>query len=284
MSEKSDKSPVNVDIGVSAKAEFKTEVPAASTGRLVDALTDAIRPFTEKRGLRADELRLQREDVLIEIAKKAKIRMNLEGEKVNPIPNRILIPMLEKASLTELSDDSLIEAWSNLLSATSRGESANNAIYADILSKLDPVHLKYMDFLYSSNSANSRHPDEFLSYNNTHVLEIISPWISNKRNLDVNKLSDSEWETEANLILEKLDTKGVKILSGFISDRDIGTNIDLQKYPESTIYALDSVMLTETINAGPSTWKGESESTWIRLNKFTYLGFEFYNTCKGNTQ
>jgi hypothetical protein len=65
---------VNVDSPVSfkavVKAEIRTEVSKESASRLVDALTDAIRPFTEARGLRADQIRLQREDVLIEIAKK----------------------------------------------------------------------------------------------------------------------------------------------------------------------------------------------------------------------
>ena len=61
------KRPVNVDIGakVEAKLNVKTEVPAKSVGRLVDALTDIIRPFSEARGLKADALRLQREEVAI---------------------------------------------------------------------------------------------------------------------------------------------------------------------------------------------------------------------------
>jgi hypothetical protein len=46
--------PVNIDVGVKAEAKFdvKTEIPAKSTGRLVDALTDIIRPFSEARGLK----------------------------------------------------------------------------------------------------------------------------------------------------------------------------------------------------------------------------------------
>jgi hypothetical protein len=53
------------------------KVPSRALGRLtdsasrgLDALVDLIKPFSEARGLRGDQIRLQREDVLIEIAKK----------------------------------------------------------------------------------------------------------------------------------------------------------------------------------------------------------------------
>jgi hypothetical protein len=36
----------------------------------VDALTDIIRPFSERRGLKGDQIRLQREEVLVEVARK----------------------------------------------------------------------------------------------------------------------------------------------------------------------------------------------------------------------
>jgi hypothetical protein len=58
--------------------EIKANIPSQAVGRLLDALTDAIRPFTEERGLRADQMRLQREDVLLEIAKKARARLAIE--------------------------------------------------------------------------------------------------------------------------------------------------------------------------------------------------------------
>jgi hypothetical protein len=72
------KSPVRVNLSAkasaTASAKLTAKVPTSSMGRLVDALTDIIRPFSEKRGLRADHIRLQREEVAIEIAKRAKVR------------------------------------------------------------------------------------------------------------------------------------------------------------------------------------------------------------------
>jgi hypothetical protein len=50
-------SRVDLEVGLSARASLEakvsTEIPAQSTGRLVDAITDWFRPFTESRGLKA---------------------------------------------------------------------------------------------------------------------------------------------------------------------------------------------------------------------------------------
>ena len=81
----------------------------ASAGRLVDAVTDLIRPFSERRGLRGDLLRLEREKVLYEIAKRARARIELEGRPVRKLPSKLLLPLLEKASLEDPEDLVLIE-------------------------------------------------------------------------------------------------------------------------------------------------------------------------------
>src|SRR6516165_972144 len=122
MSGKESGSKVDVDLGLSARvsleAKVSTEIPAQSTGRLVDAITDWFRPFTERRGFKADLIRLQREDVLIEIAKKAHRRLEIENAVPSPVPNKFLIPFLEKASL-ENQDGFLIDRWADLLASSS---------------------------------------------------------------------------------------------------------------------------------------------------------------------
>ena len=106
-----DKSPISFDIGAKASLEIKAEVPKESAGRLVDAITDIIRGFSEKRGLSADLVRLERETVLYEIAKRTKARLELEDKPVRQLPNKLLIPFLEKASLEDCEDQILIEMW-----------------------------------------------------------------------------------------------------------------------------------------------------------------------------
>jgi len=112
-----DKGKVELDVGLSARASLEakisTEIPSQSTGRLVDAVTDVFRPFAERRGLKADPIRLQREDVLIEIAKKAYNRLEIENAVPSPIPTKFLVPFLEKASLED-GDSYLIDRWADL--------------------------------------------------------------------------------------------------------------------------------------------------------------------------
>lgn len=128
---------IKVDIGakLSAQAKISTKVPAKSAGRLIDALTDVFRPFSERRGLKADQIRLQREDVLIEIAQKTKKRMTIERAKIQPVPNKFLIPFLEKASLEETSSY-LVNMWSHLLTSCCSDPSNAHPRYVQILSEL----------------------------------------------------------------------------------------------------------------------------------------------------
>jgi hypothetical protein len=117
MSEKSIKSPVNLELGARAEAklEIKAEIPSASVGRFVDALTDLFRPFSEARGLKADLIRLQREEVAIKVARLAREQTEMSGEKLIAPPLKLLIPLFEQASQEELEDQFILEAWAKLL-------------------------------------------------------------------------------------------------------------------------------------------------------------------------
>lgn len=143
-----DKPLINVDIGspISLKAEIRAEIPKESAGRLLDALTDIIRPFTEGRGLRADQIRLQREDVLIEIAKRARARAELSGE-IHSISNKFLVPFLEKASLED-GQSELIDKWANLLATASEGDSNEYTWCISLLSEITPEDASLLDAMY----------------------------------------------------------------------------------------------------------------------------------------
>lgn len=133
---------VAVDVGLSARASIEatisTEIPAQSTGRLVDAFTDIIRPFTERRGLKADLIRLQREEVAIEIAKRARHRLNIENVIPSPVPPKFLVPFFEKASLEDI-DGFLIDRWTDLLVSASGQPRNAHPRFVQILSELDTV-------------------------------------------------------------------------------------------------------------------------------------------------
>lgn len=115
---------VKVEIGAKAEASVKLtgEVPKESLGRMVDALTDAIRPFTEARGLKADHIRLQREEVALRIAQRARARIAIENRPVHPVPLKVIIPLLEKGSQEAPEDNEMIDLWAALLAAASTSE------------------------------------------------------------------------------------------------------------------------------------------------------------------
>jgi hypothetical protein len=101
-----------------------------------------ISPLTEWSGLhgdrlraRRDQLRLQREDILLEIAKKAQARTEIEGGVRTFVPNKFLVPFLEKASLED-PESKLCDAWSNLFVEAARNFDPKLQVYADILSRI----------------------------------------------------------------------------------------------------------------------------------------------------
>jgi hypothetical protein len=139
-----DKLPVKVELGAKASLGIKGEIPTESMGRLVNALTDAIRPWTEARGLKADQIRLQREDVALEIVQKARKRLSLEQIEAKPISSKLLIPFLEKASL-EGKDETLRDAWASLLVSATRTEKARHLTFVDILGRISSEELKSLE-------------------------------------------------------------------------------------------------------------------------------------------
>lgn len=131
------------DVGLSAKVELNAEVPAQSIGRLLDALTDILRPFSEARGLRGDQIRLQREDVAIEIAKKARQRLAIEKAAFNPVPNKILIPLIEKGSLEDIDNEYMINMWANLLASAATDKHVEPR-YISLLSELSGNQVSFL--------------------------------------------------------------------------------------------------------------------------------------------
>ena len=157
--------PVKIEVGAKASLEIKGEIPTESLGGLVNALTDAIRPWTEARGLKADQIRLQREDVALEIVQKARRRMILEHIEAKPLSSKLLIPFLEKASLED-KDEGLRDAWTSLLVSATRTEKARHLTFIDILSRISSEELKLLERVCF---AFDRFPER--SYPNGHAEE-----------------------------------------------------------------------------------------------------------------
>ncbi|QOZ52665.1 DUF2442 domain-containing protein [Bradyrhizobium sp. CCBAU 53338] len=136
---------------VVAKASYErkrvtTEViPPDVTRARTSAWLDLVSPLTEWAGLKGDELRLKRaqlrlqqEDVLGEIVRRAQTRIKGSTAELKPIQNKFLVPFLEKASLED-EESSLIDLWAGLLASAAEGGSSQHIHFVSIISQLSPA-------------------------------------------------------------------------------------------------------------------------------------------------
>jgi hypothetical protein len=161
MTKGSNESPVKVDLGARAEAklEVKAEIPSSSVGRFVEAVTDVFRPFTEARGLRGDQIRLQRADIAIEIAKRTRQMLLIENSSVCPVPNKILVPLIETASTESVDDDFMLDRWANLLASAS-AEGNVEPRYVSLLGELSGRQAK----IFQDVALNNAKPDAEIQY------------------------------------------------------------------------------------------------------------------------
>lgn len=201
----SDNKPlVNIDLGAKASVEIRAEVPSASVGRFVDALTDVIRPFTEARGLRGDQIRLQRADVALEIAKRAAEIAKIGNDSINPVSNKILVPLLEKGSLEDLTDDFMLSNWATLLAKAATSSDVQPR-FVSILSELTASQAKLLEGLVTRATArdDSRLADRYADFNGLihELTEIDFEEL-------VDKVGSKDLFAEINNLM---DTRGIKI-------------------------------------------------------------------------
>ena len=259
MSEESDKSSLRVDVGVSAKAEIKGEIPSSSMGRLVDALTDAIRPFTESRGLRADQIRLQREDVLIKIATKARKRLEKAGATPAAIPNKTLVPLLEKASLEDIDDDEMLDRWATLLAAEAGNPAPNRRWMIDILASINSWQARFLDSIARAQPKNTFFKIE--NYTRDAASRALEDTTIYFQNMDSVK------------ILEMLSNQPGYTLFFDGADLPNTNEFELSDLPEgSELLQLDALGLV-WVNA--TSFMGLKEQHFIMNAQLTPLGFHF---------
>lgn len=121
-------------VGAVAKATFQrkkvvTEVIPEDVSRAkAGAWLTLISPITEWAGLKGDalryrrqQLRIQQEETLVRLANEVHRKM-ADEQVARPVPPKILVPALEKASLESPADAFMIDRWANLLaSAATKG-------------------------------------------------------------------------------------------------------------------------------------------------------------------
>ena len=140
--------------------ELKVPVSEQDGSKLVNALVDAVSPFTEGMGLWGDEIkhkRAQRTTARFEEGRSKALENNIE---VKPVSDKFLIPFIEATSLED--NKNLQEMWVNLLLHQVKSED-DESRYIDILKQLSSKTASYLNQIYDHAIKNGYNPyDSFL--------------------------------------------------------------------------------------------------------------------------
>jgi hypothetical protein len=212
---------VDISAKTEAKLSVKGEIPQKSMGRLVDSITDIFRPFSEARGLRADHIRLQREEVAIEIARRARERLAIEQSEIRPVESKILIPLIEKASLEDIKNDEMIDRWSALLASASKSSDVEPR-YVQILSELTSRQAGLFESIASNSFENTENArvDLFSALDDAPVY-LESSWVRKQINdLLVERKTNINIDSLYESIISIIDVPGATLIDIIVARGD----------------------------------------------------------------
>ncbi|MFM9853949.1 MAG: hypothetical protein ACKVOJ_14270 [Sphingomonadaceae bacterium] len=146
-----DELPVKIGIDASVKFEATTEIPSEASGRAVNALIDAISPFTELLGLAGDKIRAVRESRVVERLRNVRAQLERSALPIHSVPDSFLLPWIEKTSQDE-GEGVLGSSWEGMLASASRGYDSQMKIFPTILSEMTNRDVEILDGLISRDS------------------------------------------------------------------------------------------------------------------------------------
>lgn len=279
-------SSINVDLGarVEAKLEVRAEIPPSSAGRLVDAITDFFRPYSEKQGLRADQIRLQREEVAIEIAKLARRKAQIESTELIHPPLKVLIPLLEKGSQESIEDEFMINIWSNLLLSASSEDSVPPR-FVSIVAEMDGNQARLFDEIARKNIKDRKEVifllDDTVTELKRHNIEIEVLKLINENKIEpdviyesLKPIFDRPEAALIDIIVHTVDENyySIPTTANYISNYD-ETNFDIL----SSLGLLQEVTIYKDIGVNPiRSNKSDAKMIMIIYYYITLMGFEFF--------
>jgi hypothetical protein len=265
-------------------------IPPDVTRARADSWLTIISPLTEWAGLRGDilkskrdQLRLQREDVLFEIAKKAKVRIDFEGGAKTTIPNKFTVPFLEKASLEDPASP-LCEAWSNLFVEAARNFDPKLQVYADILSRIGWKEAKFLrDVCFRSSFQRG------IPWPHGHFPENAEVIEDNIRMLDISPDAESDSKTNSEkwgLFKEKIEAsvQFCYLIHGtvLLGNRDGAVyfyNRDLIAQAENPSLSFDMLERERLVRRSIISFAGAGSVSYVDL---TYLAVDLIRVCTRN--
>jgi len=104
-----------------------------------------LKPPVKELGLTlADAVRIFRIKTVGLVLTRAKAKLDAAKLEINPVPAKVLIPMLEACSLEQEKD--MIDRWANLL-ATAASANSIPPVFVQVLSSLSPAEARLLDSL-----------------------------------------------------------------------------------------------------------------------------------------
>jgi Abortive infection alpha len=142
-------------------SEFVSRVLAPVGDELGEAMADPVREYRRRRAQRAEALLLA-----------AAEQLERTGVEAQPVPGRILMPILERGSLEE--DDDLRARWVNLLATAATGADSVLPAFATILAELSPNEARLLAECYRDWSERQQPTAWSLVGNSTNLLQYTS--------------------------------------------------------------------------------------------------------------
>jgi hypothetical protein len=290
---------------IAAKATAKLEAIAKATYQRKKTTTEVIppdvsrakagawltllSPITEWAGLKGDALnfkrrllRIQQEETLLRVAQS--VRTKLADTHISrPIPRKILVPALEKASLEDAADDVMVDRWANLLASAAQ-ELKVQPRFVGILEELAGSQAECLERVAFNRFAEVGFPaaefaDSCISFAEHNIREDF------EADIRQNLTGEEQIEATVNAITRAFNRPGVLLGVVFISDSrggfwdcyDAIAQSGIQD--EENLSILESLGLIRYVVIKTVVHAKRRFQVSVHYHHLTRLGVEFCEVC-----
>jgi hypothetical protein len=294
---------IDLGLGVSARVRYERKrvtseiIPEDVTRARNSAWLTLISPVTEWAGLRGDRLRHQRELLRIQqettLTRIARLAVEKHGPLKSPdkpLPNKFIVPFLEKASLEE-PDSPLITLWANLLVSASTNYKSAHLHFLDIIHRMSPEQARILQRMVD------RADDEDTFLNNyeeiaeirgkSELINFLSWYLTRSDKYYPHPKTDDELQ---HFLIDAFDIWCISVCYMSLHSKNTQRNLILS--PDYALYAsseavdheiLQALGILTRITAYSIELDSQGEHDWhldVDFYRITSLGLYFAEACK----
>jgi hypothetical protein len=294
---------VNVDLGLAARVRYERKrlttehIPEDVTRARAGAWLTLISPLTEWAGLRGDRLRYQRELLRIQqeatLTRIAELAVGKHGPlKVpdKPLPNKFIVPFLEKAALED-PDSPLVDLWASLLVSASTGYRSEHLHFSDLIHRMSVEQARILQRMvnrapdYDELFGQYEEIDEI--YTKSDVIRFLSWYLTKSRKYYPHPKTEDDLQ---NFLIEAFDIWCISIceisLHSSAAKRYIPVSPNYAVYHHTEqvdheILQALGILTKITAESVDCDYAGEHEwSLDVAFYRITSLGLHFVEACK----